>query len=220
MFFKESLALKVVSLLFALILWITILGFKKEEVRRSVRLEPMLPPGMMVTNKIPSQIQFTLLGPRLLLKDLDRKLQPIRPDLRRTGETTIGFSVNEDLLGDLPPGVRVISFYPSNILIHLESAITKALPIKVITVGRVAEGYTVRKIEIEPKEVVVSGPKGALKVLTAVDTEPLNLTGLEKTGSQSVELDSETLQGLQIEGDRHVRVTVTVVPRKLSAKDL
>ena len=94
MHFSESLALKAVSLLLALILWITILGFKREEIRKNVKLEPLLPPGMVIINKIPSHIQFTLSGPRVVLKNIEKKLQPIRPDLRRTKETTIGFSIS------------------------------------------------------------------------------------------------------------------------------
>ena len=56
-------------------------------------LEPLLPPGVVITNKIPSYIQFTLSGPRVLLKDVEKKIHPIRPDLRRSRETTIGFSM-------------------------------------------------------------------------------------------------------------------------------
>src|SRR4051812_37924478 len=123
--FSESLALKAVSLLLALILWITILGFKREEIKLNVKLEPLLPPGVMITNRIPSHIQFTLSGPRVLLKDVEKKIQPIRPDLRRTRESAIGFAVSEDLLGELPPGVRVTGFYPPNILIRMEEVVEK-----------------------------------------------------------------------------------------------
>src|SRR5215210_1900531 len=80
--FSESLALKAVSLLLALILWITILGFKREEMKKNVKFEPLLPPGVVLVNKIPQFIQFTLSGPRVLLKDIEKKTQPIRPDLR------------------------------------------------------------------------------------------------------------------------------------------
>src|SRR5580698_5558003 len=96
--FSESLALKAVSLLLALILWITILGFKREELKKNVKFEPLLPPGVVLTNKIPQYIQFTLSGPRVLLKDIEKKTQPIRPDLRHTHDNTVVLSISEDLI--------------------------------------------------------------------------------------------------------------------------
>ena len=51
--FWESFALKVVSFLLALILWVTFLGLKREEMHKRVKLEPLLAPGIMITNSPP-----------------------------------------------------------------------------------------------------------------------------------------------------------------------
>lgn len=206
--FSESLALKAVSLLLALILWITILGFKREEIRKNVKLEPLLPPGMVVINKIPSHIQFTLSGPRVVLKNIEKKIQPIRPDLRRTRENTVGFSVSEDLLGDLGNGVRVTSFYPPNILIRLEEVVERYVAVKGNYKGFPAEGYEVSSVKVSPGKVAVSGPKGLLQLVESIGTEPLDIEGLKgsKEGVVSVEVD--TSQGFQLSRDKVVKIKV------------
>jgi hypothetical protein len=73
----ESIALKLVSLLLALILWISIIGFKSEEVIKRVKFEPLLPPGLVLMSEIPSYIEYTFSGSRVLLKDVERRIQPI-----------------------------------------------------------------------------------------------------------------------------------------------
>lgn len=209
MTFGESLALKAVSLLLALILWITILGFKQEELKLNVKLEPILAPNMMITNKIPPSIQFTLSGPRVLLKDVEKKVLPIRPDLRRSSETTLGFSVSDELLGELPRGVRVTSFFPPNILIRLEEVVERYISVEPRLGGQPAEGYEVSQVVCQPSKVAVSGPRGPLRLLESVSTEAFDIEGLtgSKEGVVPVEVDSG--QGFRLSRQRTVRVTVT-----------
>ena len=215
--FSESLALKAVSLLLALILWITILGFKKEEMEVAVQLEPLLAPGMMITNKIPSKIIFVLSGPRVLLKDVEKKLQPIRPDLRRSPETTIGFSISEDLLGDLPRRVRVTSYFPPNILIRLEEVVERYIPVKPILVGKLAENHELQSVRSIPSKVAVSGPKGLINRMKSVGTEPFDVEDLagSKEGVVAVEVDAS--QGFKLSRDTVVRVRVNT--REVSLKE-
>ena len=208
MHFSESLALKAVSLLLALILWITILGFKREELKVNVKLEPLLPPGVMITNKIPTYIQFTLSGPRVLLKDVQKKLQPIRPDLRRTRETTIGFSISEDLIGELPAGVRVMSFYPPNILIRLEEIVERYVPVKPTFKGSPGEGYELGTVKVSPSKVAVSGPRSLLQLLESVGTEPFDVEGLKGNKEGEVTVEVDTSQGFRLSRESVVNVKV------------
>jgi YbbR domain-containing protein len=207
--FSESLALKAVSLLLALILWITILGFKREEMKKNVKLEPLLPPGMILTSKIPSYIQFTLSGPRVLLKDAEKKIQPIRPDLRKTRETTVGFPITEDLIGELPVGVRVTSFYPPNVLIRLEEVVERYLPVDPTLSGSPAEGYEIATKKAVPNKVAVSGPKSLLQSMESVGTEAFDVQDLKGTKEGEVAVEVDTSQNLQLSRGKVVKVRVT-----------
>ncbi len=211
--FSESLALRAVSLLLALILWITILGFKREEVKKNVKLEPLLPPGMMITSKIPPYIQFTLSGPRVWLKDAEKRIQPIRPDLRRTHENTIGLSISEDLIGELPVGVRVTNFFPSQIIIRLEEVTERYLPIRPSLHGSPASGYEVKIVGITPEKVPVSGPKSALANLEWLGTEPIDLQDFKGAKELEVAVEVDAAQGFQL--SREKTVTVKMVTKRV-----
>jgi hypothetical protein len=206
--FTESLALKAVSLLLALILWITILGFKREEIKKNVKLEPLLPPGVMIVNKIPAYIQFTLSGPRVLLKDVERKIQPIRPDLRRGRDRLVTFSVSEDLIGELPVGVRVVAYYPPQVNIQLEEIIERYVPVSPTLKGATAEGYEVASVHCTPAKVAVSGPRSLVNQLDAVGTEPIDIEGLKTSKETDAEVEVDTSQGYELSRDKLVRVRV------------
>jgi len=208
MTFSESLALKAVSLLLALILWITILGFKREELKKNVKLEPLLPPGMVLVNNIPKSIEFTLSGPRVLLKDVEKKIQPIRPDLRRTRESTVGFSISEDLIIELPVGVKVTGYYPSSVLIRLEEVIERYVPVKPTLGGYPAEGYEIATSKATPAKIAVLGAKSKVQSLESVGTEPFDVTDLkgQKEGVVAVEVDANDFQ---LSRDKTVKVKVT-----------
>jgi YbbR domain-containing protein len=212
--FWESFALKVVSFLLALILWVTFLGLKHEEIHKRVKLEPMLAPGTMITNKIPSHIDFTLTGPRLLLKSVDRKINPIRPDFRRNRESTIGFTISEELLGGLPKEVRVVAFNPTSVLIRLEEVVERYLPVSPTLRGSTLAGYEISGIETTPTKVAVTGPKGVLNRVDSVGTEPIDIEGLTGVKELEVPVEVNTDQGFSLSRENVVKVRIKV--RKVS----
>ena len=181
--FSESLALKAVSLLLSLILWVTILGYRREEIKKEVRLEPQLPPGMMIVNKIPATISFTLSGPRVMLELAEKRIQAIRLDLTHTRQATNGFTVTEADLGELPNGVRVTSIFPPQVLVEIKAS---------------------------PSKVAVSGPKGLLEALEFIGTEALNIEGVKTTTSGTVDAEVDNTQGFQVSRDKTVKVRVII----------
>jgi YbbR domain-containing protein len=213
--FSESLALKAVSLLLALILWITILGFKREEIKTNIKFEPLLPPGMVLVSKIPSHIQFTLSGPRVLLKDVQKKIPPIRPDLRLSRESAVNITISEDVIGELPNGIHVMGFYPPNVPIRLEEVVERYVPVKPTVNGSPAEGYEIALVVATPTKVAVSGPKSFVESLGSVGTEIVDVHDLKGTKEADVNVEVDTSQGFQLPRTSivHVKVTTKKVHR-------
>lgn len=206
--FWESFALKVVSFLLALILWVTFLGLKREEMHKRVKLEPLLAPGTMITNKIPTHIDFTLSGPRLLLKTVDKKLNPIRPDFRRNRESTIGFTISEELLGELPKEVRVVGFSPTSVLIRLEEVIERYVPVSPTLKGSTAAGFEIASVDSNPSKVAVTGPKSLLNRVDSVGTEPIDVDGLSEVKEAEVQVEVDTSQGFHLSRNSVVKVKI------------
>ena len=215
--FNESLALKAVSLLLALILWITILGFKREELKKNVKFEPILPPGMMITNRIPTHITFTFVGPRISLRDVEKKLQPIRMDLRRTRESNIPANISAETLGEMPQGVRIEpNITPNNFTIKLEEVTERYVPVKPTLAGSPADGVEIASVKAIPTKVAVSGAKSLVQALEYVGTEAIDVQDLSgaKSGVFAVEVD--TNQGFQLSRDKVVNVHI--MTRKVEKK--
>ncbi|NBX77692.1 MAG: YbbR-like domain-containing protein [Proteobacteria bacterium] len=206
--FSESLALKAVSILLALILWITILSLKAEEKKITVPLQPLLPAGTQIINSIPNSIEYTLSGPRVWLNELERRVQPIQPDLRRTRDTTIGFSISEDLLGELPVGVKVLSFYPTQILIRLDELGEKYIVVKPNLAGNPSRGYEVVEVKTTPSKVAVSGPLSVLESLEAVGTQEVVIDNLRGNKEFSVNIEVDEQKGLKLSRESKVKVKV------------
>jgi len=206
--FWESFALKVVSFLLALILWVTFLGLKREEMHKRVKLEPLLAPGTMITNRIPTHIDFTLSGPRLLLKSVDKKLNPIRPDFRRNRESTIGFTISEELLGELPKEVRVVGFSPTSVLIRLEEVVERYLPVSPTLRGATESGWEIQSVTTVPSKIAVSGPKSLLGRVDSVGTEPIDIDHLTGVKEAEVLAEVDATQGFTLSRDSSVKVRI------------
>lgn len=208
---SESFALKAVSLLLALILWITILGFKKEELEKRVPLKPLHSPDLMITNEIPSHITFVLSGPRVLLKKVEQGIGAIQPDYLRAQEGVVGFPVREDLIGELPTGVRVVSFTPVMVQIRLEKVLQRAIPVHPIVHGEAPEGMEVVKTAT-PARVQVIGPKSVIEGLEFIPTEAISISANDPKGAdtKAVEaaLEVDKMQKIQLIGDKAVQVKI------------
>lgn len=207
---SESLALKAVSLLLALILWITILGFKREEMTLRVKFEPLIAPGKTITSTIPSYIQYTLSGPRVLLKDVERKVQPIRPDLRKSQETTIPIGITEENLRDIPAGVRVISYKPTSFVVQLEEIIEKEIPVRPTLRGLPAPGFEIAQVQSSPAKIAVAGPRSKFDELDFIGTEVIDTQDISATKEVTAPVEVDPSKGFRLSREKVVKVKVVV----------
>jgi YbbR domain-containing protein len=210
----ESIALKLVSLLLALILWISIIGFKSEEVIKRVKFEPLLPPGLVLMSEIPSYIEYTFSGSRVLLKDVERRIQPIRPDLtKKDQDRALRLVLTSDMIGDLPAGVKVTSIAPQTVVLRLEELVEKTFEVKAVFQG-LPEGHQVSRIKTSPSKVAVSGPKSIIDSLDSIRTQPIDLADVKSSKEINVALDVDESQGLHLTGEKNVQVLVFVKKMK------
>lgn len=212
--FTESLALKVVSLLLALILWITILGFKREELVKSIAFEPLLPPNRALINRVPTHIQVTFEGPRVLLKELEKKLQPFQPDFRFNQENRT-VKLSEEMV-DPPIGVRVKSIEPAEVSIRMEEVLEKQVQVRANLIGSPPDGYELGQVTVSPSTVAITGPKSTLESLSFILTEPLPVEDLTQNERRELAVEVDARQGLQL--SRQKVVTVRIAIKKAKAR--
>lgn len=89
----------------------------------------------------------------------------------------------------LPGRIFVKHFTPSHITVILEKKISKELPVIPRCVGKPAFGWMIADEKTEPETVLLKGPESILSSMTAVSTQPIDLTSSTGTIKQMVPLD-------------------------------
>lgn len=184
----ENWTLKLISLVFAILLWMFIMGERRLEVGFRVPLELQnIPQGLMVANEVPSLVDVRISGPRTLLMKVSPNDISIVVDLTdlRPGLTT--FKRLEERL-NLPNGLRVTRLSPSFIDLKLERIKEKKVPIQIELSGDPLSGFQVESVRAVPARVTVAGAETELKGVSEVTTEEIDLTGVNESFSVIVPL--------------------------------
>ncbi|GAB4251083.1 CdaR family protein [Deferrisoma sp.] len=173
----ENWGLKLLSLGFAVLLWMFVVGEKRSEVSLTVPLELTgIPSDRVVVSPVPEAIRVRVNGPRTLLAAIDPAKLRVSLDLEGVQPGISSFEILPSRL-NLPRGVDVTYISPSVITVDVDRRVEKTVRVKPRLRGSPAEGFEVVSVEAEPAEVRVSGAERALRALTEVPTEPVDVAG-------------------------------------------
>ncbi len=175
----ENLNLKIISLLFALVLYSVVHG--SQEAQRSIRLNvvALLPqtPNRVLMTSLPEKVNVTVRGPKSTLDDLNAdEIASVQIDLRGGTETRWTF---EPSTIPLQPGLKVEQIDPPFIDLSWEDVVQSDKPVQVGVVGTPAAGYVVKGAPIaDPPRVRMSGPGSRLSVIQFARADAFDVTGL------------------------------------------
>jgi YbbR domain-containing protein len=172
----ENWALKLLSLVFALILWFFVMGEQKLERSYAVPLElKNIPSGMMVANEVPSQVEVRIAGPRTLLMNLRIEDIRISVDLKDLQPGLTSFKRLEERL-DIPGPLKVTRLSPSYVDVRLDHIDVRTVPVRPLVQGRPAEGFTVEKVLVRPDKVTLEGAGSELAHIQFVETVVVDIS--------------------------------------------
>ena len=217
--FTENWGIKLVSLLLALLLELYFYS-PDNSVTRVVTASLVIsnvPKDMVLlqptdaSQGIPAQFEVT--GPRTLVEKVQSaysKIEISPPEYFYT-PTLRTIVVNSDLLG-LPPGVTMRPVTPRTLSIQAERLLSRKIPIVISKIGEANEGYEIKKMEIQPRTVIVRGPKSSVAKLRTIETEPVFLSELKSTKRFEVPLSlPDPLVDLEVKV-ANISVSVAVTP--------
>ncbi|WP_020676943.1 CdaR family protein [Geopsychrobacter electrodiphilus] len=184
----KNWTLKLLSLTFALILWMFIMGERHLEVGYTVPLElQKIPKDLVIANQVPSLIDVRISGPRTLLMKVSPNDISIAVDLSDLKPGLTSFKRLDERL-NLPSGMRVTRLSPSFVDIRLDRRKEKLVPIKVVFADDPDPGYRVSGLKTIPDKIAISGAESEIKSVSEVMTEPISLKGVTEGFSQIVPL--------------------------------
>jgi YbbR domain-containing protein len=208
----QNLALKIVSVVLAALLWLIVSG--EQTVERVLRI-PLeytnIPAQLELVGETPTVVDVRVRGSsgtlgRLSSGDLAAVLDVRSP---RPGQRLYHLTGSEVRA---PFGVDVVQVAPSSIALFFEQSSAKTVPVTPVLEGQPAEGYVVDRVTANPAKVEIVGPASALKALSSAVTEAVSVEGATKNVVESVTVGpadpTVRLRGPQTTA----QVTVAIVP--------
>lgn len=186
---SENWILKLLSLIFALVLWFFVMGERRQEIGFSVPLKlENIPQDLMLANEVPNLIDVRISGPRTLLMNLSPQDISISVDLKDLKPGLTSFKRLDEKL-NIPSALKVTRLSPSFVDVKLERIKEKQVPVVVNIEGAPADGYRLVETSLNPAKVTVVGAEGELKDIREVVTEAISVTDVTESFSLMVPLN-------------------------------
>lgn len=160
-------------------LWLFVnMGERTSERTLRARLDvERLPAGMLITSPVPEYVELRVVGSGLILSSIDPTSLRAVLDLAgaRPGTATYALA-GKDF--QLPRKLRVTRVSPSHVTLQFDRVSRRSVPIRVQSRGEPREGLKLDDVQIQPEQVVVSGPRERISGLRTIDTRPIELADL------------------------------------------
>jgi len=209
----ERLGLKLLSLLFAVLLWFVVAARQPTETYVRVRLDPVLDSSLVMLDGA-AEVQALVTGRAADLV----KLYTTPPVLRRTvsgdAPDTLMLDVTPSdvrVPADLAELVHVVDVQPRSVMLRFETRATRR--VAVVNDGRVvvqgdSGAIPAREVEFEPRTVRVTGPRRLVRSLREIRPFALSIAPND-TMTHLAELDT-TGSGVRVQPSQ-VKVRVRAV---------
>ncbi len=185
----RNLGLKLVSFLFALMLWFSLIPEEKtfSEKTLTVPLElHNIPSDMELMERPVQTVNVTIRAPNRLLPQLSSANVHAALNLQNATVAQEEYSLSRSMVS-IPTGAEVKEISPSKVNLKFEKSEEILLKVSPNIIGELPEGYTLLKTAVVPPEVLVKGPESIINAHEMVRTSPINLTGLIQ--SKEIEAD-------------------------------
>jgi YbbR domain-containing protein len=207
----QNMALKLISLALAALLWFVIAGEKTSEVGLSVPLElKNFPKDLELTGDAVNAVEVRLRASPSIIQSLGPADVSARVDLTGVQEGEHIVNLTEESIR-IPFGVKVVRINPSTMTLNLERTVEKTVPVRPRLLGRPAPGHEVAEVTSAPAEVRVTGPKSRVQEAEGAFTEPVSVEAADSTVVEEVNLGVDDPL-LRIQGTPRVRVTARIAP--------
>ncbi|HEC98712.1 MAG TPA: hypothetical protein ENI58_11300 [Nitrospirae bacterium] len=187
----KNLGLKILALCLAIILWFLISGRGVSEITREVPIEYInIPPGYEIVKKDHDTVRVSLFGSEVVLGSIKPEDLKVYVDLKDAQPGRGAYRIKKRNI-KVPPALTISNVTPSKVHIFLDRTVRKKVPVNPDISGEPAPGKYISQIIIKPEEVEVEGPESMLKKISAVRTEPVDVSGLDENSINKVNIVSD-----------------------------
>jgi YbbR domain-containing protein len=203
------------ALAMALAVWVAaVAAADPDEVRQFPNPIPVevigQDPGLVITGEVPRQIELTLRAPSSVWQELLAEEDNIRAILDLSGLSSGEHTLEIQVQISVGP-VRIISRTPRTVTVNLERLASETFPVTLNILGEPAIGYQAGDPDLEPEEIIVSGPQSLVERVEQVRAS-INMSDVRESIDQTVTLQplDENNQVVSDLGLNPNQVTVTL----------
>jgi YbbR domain-containing protein len=207
----RNLGLKLLALVLACLLWMTVTRDHLVERTLRVPLEYQnIPEGLEIVGDPPAAVDLRVRGPSGALGRLQPGEVVAVVDLRgaRPGQRLFHLLTDEV---QVPFGIEVAQVNPPTVPVTFERSGSRSVPVVPAIEGEPAVGYVSGEVTIDPARVEVVGPVSRLAQLREATTEPVLITNATQVVRDTVTV-GVTDPALRLRQPRSASVTVQIRP--------
>ncbi len=185
---SRSWFLKGLSVCLAVMLWYFVGSDDTVDKTVMIPIEIInLPRDLVISNQFKKEIEVTVSGPRSLILELSNRAVTRQVDLSSaTPGSMVVSNANNSI--PVPRGITVLRVQPSSLILSLDKLIQKHFPVKPVVTGRIAAGYVLKELKVEPEMVTITGPQTILSQTGELHTQSINIEGLAESQQRQVPL--------------------------------
>ena len=203
---RGSLWIKLGSVLLAVVVWFSVIT----KVQSSVTIEaPValrnIPEGLEPLDA-PQHVAISISGPERLVKNLDSSGIGVSLDMTKARKGRHIYNIDERAV-TLPAFMRLMDINPRSVAIAFEEKAKKTVPVRVSVTGVPLKGFSVRSVEVSPKESAIEGAASRVENISFLKAGPVDITNAVDTITTETIIAPE--EGIRLEVDK-VIVTVTI----------
>lgn len=203
-----NLGFKALSLFVALGIWAYVQGERVVVDVARVKVNYELHESLAFVRQPQKVLKLSLSGPQGKVREAMRRQLTLDVDLSELtpGDPIVEFSA--DHIQGIPPELTVLNLVPNSVQVELENKITRRVELELMSLTRVAEGYRMVDITLDPPSVEIRGPASVVESRERIGIQPLDISDMTRSGRLPVTLNLPPVLELVTEGPFYAELTV------------
>jgi YbbR domain-containing protein len=189
-FLVENLGLKIAAILLSIVLWFFVTSRGQSEMSIDVPLEFVnVPPGLELVNHGTKTVNLNIKGQDRFIKNVSASNVRVSLDLSKAKRGEGTYYINREDI-KLPRSITVTNINPPGVKVTTEETASKTVRVVPLIVGEPEKGFYLKSIEVSPDTVTIEGVRSEIAKVSALKTEPLDITGFNETVTQNLRIDT------------------------------
>lgn len=215
--FFNNFGYKLLAVFLSVIVWAIIQGEQVQEVNREVVVNIHVPPGFAIRGDVTRVKAATVRGSQAWLLEVPKRLVADINIEPKVGEHRI--HIGKQHIKDFSEKSDItITIHDASMDVYVDRIAERDVPIKEIVQGMPLEGFSIERVGIEPKMVTVKGVKKDVMELRWVNTEAIDVSGIQENKVQEVHLITPPGIGLGAMSLDTVKVSIQVGNSRLNKR--